>query len=94
VPVDGRIVEGTAELDESMLTGESRPVPRGPGEMVVAGSVVSSSALRIRVTAVGEQTQLAGIQRLVADAQASKSGAQVLADRFAAASSTSRWVLA
>jgi Cu2+-exporting ATPase len=84
VPVDGRIVDGTAEIDESMLTGESRPVPRGPGEMVVAGSVVSSSALRIRVTAVGQQTQLAGIQRLVADAQASKSGAQVLADRFAA----------
>jgi Cu2+-exporting ATPase len=84
VPVDGRVVDGTAELDESMLTGESRPVPRGPGDVVVAGSVVSTSALRIQVTAVGDQTQLAGIQRLVADAQVSKSGAQVLADRFAA----------
>lgn len=85
VPADGTIIEGTADLDESMLTGESRPVPRGPGETVVAGSVVSSASLRVRVDRLGDETQLAGIQRMVAAAQASKSGAQVLADRFAAA---------
>ena len=85
VPADGTIVDGTADLDESMLTGESRPVPRGPGDTVVAGSVVSSAALRVRVDRLGDETQLAGIQRMVAAAQASKSGAQVLADRFAAA---------
>ena len=67
-----------------MITGESRPVARGPGDAVVAGTVATDSALRVRVTAVGEDTALAGIQRLVADAQASSSRAQALADRAAA----------
>ncbi|WP_199512351.1 heavy metal translocating P-type ATPase [Nucisporomicrobium flavum] len=84
VPADGRIVEGTAELDESMITGESRPVARTVGERVVAGTVATDSALRVRVDAVGEDTALAGIGRLVAQAQASSGRAQVLADRFAA----------
>ncbi len=84
VPVDGEVVEGAAELDESTITGESRPVPRSVGDTVVAGTVSTDSSLRLRVTAVGEDTALAGIQRMVADAQASSSRAQVLADRFAA----------
>ncbi|UQU68629.1 heavy metal translocating P-type ATPase [Couchioplanes caeruleus] len=84
VPADGRIVEGAAELDESMITGESRPVARTVGERVVAGTVATDSALRVRVDAIGEDTALAGIGRLVAQAQASSGRAQVLADRFAA----------
>lgn len=84
VPADGRIFEGEAELDESMITGESRPVPKGPGDRVVAGTVSTDSSIRVEIDAVGENTALAGIQRLVADAQASSSRAQVLADRFAA----------
>ncbi|MFG3699401.1 heavy metal translocating P-type ATPase [Micromonospora sp. NPDC047620] len=84
VPADGSIVDGAAELDESMITGESRPVPRGVGDRVVAGTVATDSALRVRVDAVGEDTALAGIGRLVAQAQASSGRAQVLADRFAA----------
>ena len=84
VPADGVIVDGEAELDESMITGESRPVARGPNDKVVAGTVATDSAIRIRVEAVGENTALAGIQRLVADAQSSHSRAQAIADRFAA----------
>ncbi|MDR7277613.1 heavy metal translocating P-type ATPase [Catenuloplanes atrovinosus] len=84
VPADGRIVEGTAALDESMITGESRPVSRGAGNRVVAGTVATDSAIRVRVEAVGEDTALAGIGRLVAQAQAASGRAQVLADRFAA----------
>ena len=84
IPADGVIVEGAAELDESMITGESRPVAKAAGDGVVAGTVSTDSSLRIRVGAVGDDTALAGIQRLVADAQASRSRAQALADRFAA----------
>jgi Cu2+-exporting ATPase len=84
VPADGTVVDGTAELDESMITGESRPVPKGPSDRVVAGTVVTDTALRVRVEAVGEQTALAGIRRLVEQAQTSRSRAQALADRAAA----------
>ena len=84
IPADGVITEGEAELDESMITGESRPVAKAPGDEVVAGTVATDSSIRVRVEAVGEQTALAGIQRLVADAQASRSRAQTIADRFAA----------
>ena len=84
VPADGHVVEGSADVDESMLTGESRPVPKEKGERVTAGTVVADSALRIQVDAVGENTALAGIQRLVAEAQSSHSRAQALADRAAA----------
>jgi P-type Cu2+ transporter len=85
VPADGRIEEGRAELDESMVTGESKLVTREKGDRVVAGTVVAGSSIRMRVEAVGEETALAGIQRLVAEAQRSRSRSQVLADRFAAA---------
>jgi Cu2+-exporting ATPase len=84
VPADGVVVDGEAEMDESMVTGESRPVAKGPGAAVIAGTVVTDSAIRVRVEAVGDDTALAGIQRLVAEAQASRSRAQALADRFAA----------
>jgi Cu2+-exporting ATPase len=83
VPADGAIVDGAAELDESMITGESRPVDKGVGDRVVAGTVVAGSAIRVRVEAVGAETALAGIQRLVEAAQTSRSRAQALADRFA-----------
>ncbi len=78
------ISEGTAEIDESMVTGESRPVSKSGGDEVVAGTVATDSAIRIEVRAVGDDTALAGIQRLVAEAQKSRSRAQVLADRAAA----------
>jgi P-type Cu2+ transporter len=84
VPADGEIVEGEAELDESMITGESKPVPKGVGEKVVAGTVATDSSIRVRITAVGEETTLAGIWRLVEEAQGSSSRAQSLADRAAA----------
>ncbi|RZT19599.1 Cu2+-exporting ATPase [Kribbella sp. VKM Ac-2569] len=84
VPADGAVVEGQAEVDESMITGESRPVSRAVGDAVVAGTVATDNALRVEITAVGDDTALAGIQRLVAEAQASSSRAQALADRAAA----------
>jgi Cu2+-exporting ATPase len=83
VPADGRIVGGSADVDESMVTGESRPVPRGVGDSVVAGTVATDSGIRVEVTAVGGDTALAGIQRLVTEAQNSSSRAQRLADRAA-----------
>jgi Cu2+-exporting ATPase len=85
VPADGVIVDGEAALDESLITGESQPVAKGPGDKVIAGTVAAGSSLRVRVEAVGEETALAGIQRLVDEAQQSRSRAQALADRFAAA---------
>ncbi len=84
VPADGAIVQGAAELDESMITGESRPVSKALGDHVVAGTVATDSAIRVRVDAIGENTALAGIRRLVEQAQESKSRAQALADRAAA----------
>ncbi|HMQ36007.1 MAG TPA: heavy metal translocating P-type ATPase [Micropruina sp.] len=84
VPADGRIVDGRADLDESMVTGESRPVGRGVGDQVTAGTVATDSGLRVQVTATGDDTTLAGIRRLVARAQASSSRAQRIADRAAA----------
>ncbi|MFB9238072.1 heavy metal translocating P-type ATPase [Plantactinospora siamensis] len=84
VPADGPIAEGAAALDESMITGESRPVGRGVGDRVVAGTVATDAAIRVRVDAVGTDTALAGIQRLVAEAQQAGGRAQALADRFAA----------
>src|SRR6202163_1276766 len=84
IPADGIVVEGSADVDESMITGESRTVSKGPGAAVIAGTVASGGSLRVRVTAVGEQTALSGIMRLVAAAQASGSRTQALADRAAA----------
>ena len=84
VPADGVVVSGSAAMDESMITGESRPATRNEGERVVAGTVATDNSIRVRITAVGEETTLAGIQRLVAEAQGSHSRAQALADRAAA----------
>ena len=84
VPADGVVVEGSADVDESMITGESRTVSKGPGGKVIAGTVASGGSLRVRITAVGDQTALSGIMRLVAAAQASGSRTQALADRAAA----------
>ncbi|MFJ4252393.1 heavy metal translocating P-type ATPase [Microbacterium sp. NPDC090003] len=84
IPADGRIVDGSAAMDESMITGESRAVTRAPGDIVTAGTVATDSGLRVEITAVGDDTALAGIRRLVEDAQNSTSHAQRLADRAAA----------
>jgi P-type Cu2+ transporter len=84
VPADGMVVDGMADVDESMITGESRAVGKQVGDTVVAGTVAAGGALRIRVTATGEGTALSGIMRLVEAAQASASRAQALADRAAA----------
>ncbi len=83
VPADGTVTEGTADVDESMITGESRTVSRGPGAQVVAGTVATDTALRVEITAVGADTALAGIQKLVSEAQSSSSPAQLLADKAA-----------
>ncbi|MFF2242986.1 heavy metal translocating P-type ATPase [Arthrobacter sp. NPDC058130] len=84
MPADGTVSDGRAEFDESMITGESRTVLRSPGDPVVAGTIATDNSVRVRVSAIGEDTALAGIQRLVAEAQASSSRAQALADRAAA----------
>jgi P-type Cu2+ transporter len=83
VPADGDLASKIAAFDESLITGESQPVEREEGEEVIAGAVAAGSSARIRVTAVGEGTRLAGIQRLVAQAEQSRSRAQALADRAA-----------
>ena len=84
VPADGLIVDGTADVDESMITGESRAISKQVGDEVIAGTVAAGGSLRVKVTATGDQTALSGIMRLVAQAQASASRAQALADRAAA----------
>src|SRR5699024_12269156 len=71
VPADGRVVDGSASMDESMVTGESRTVRRGVDDPVVAGTVATDSGLRVEVTATGDDTALAGIRRLVEQAQSS-----------------------
>jgi Cu2+-exporting ATPase len=83
IPADGVVQVGTSEVNEALITGESRPVPKKPGDGVIAGAVNGSGSLRIRVTGTGERTTLAGIMRLVEQAQGSKSRAQALADRAA-----------
>jgi len=84
VPIDGTVIEGESEVNESLLTGESAAVEKAVGSLVVAGSVNGAGALTVEVTKVGEETALAGIMKLVADAQASKGAVQVLADKAAA----------
>jgi Cu2+-exporting ATPase len=83
VPVDGTVVEGESSVNEAMITGESKPVHKHPGEIVIGGTVNGSGSLRIDVTQVGANTALAGIMRLVEDAQKSQSRAQTLAQRAA-----------
>jgi Cu2+-exporting ATPase len=84
VPVDGLVVDGEADVDESLITGESKSIPRARGDKVIAGTVAAGGSLRVRVSAIGDETALAGIMRLVEQAQASASRAQALADRAAA----------
>ena len=83
IPADGEVVEGGSDVNESIITGESRPVKKGPGEEVIAGTINGQGSLRVKVTATGDDTALAGIMRLVEQAQASKSDTQVLADKAA-----------
>jgi Cu2+-exporting ATPase len=83
VPADGEVIEGSSHLNEAMLTGESRPVGKSPGDQVIAGTVNEEGSLRVKVTRTGDDTALAGIMRLVEQAQASKSRAQDVADRAA-----------
>ena len=104
VPADGEVTEGESSLNESMITGESRPVKKSEGDKVIAGTINGDGSLRIKVTATGDETALAGIMRLVDQAQKSKSQTQLLADRAAgwlfyvalsvAALTTIVWVIA
>jgi Cu2+-exporting ATPase len=84
IPADGTVSDGTTDIDESMITSESKTVPKVVGAKVIAGTVASGGSLRVSITAVGDQTALSGIMRLVASAQASGSCTQALADRAAA----------
>ncbi|TET52086.1 MAG: heavy metal translocating P-type ATPase, partial [Anaerolineales bacterium] len=83
VPADGQVEEGHSDVNQAMLTGESRPVARAPGDTVIAGTINGDGSLRVRVTATGDETALAGIMRLVDQAQQSKSETQILADKAA-----------
>ena len=83
VPADGVVDEGDSDVNESMITGESKPVSKDPGDEVIGGTINGDGSLRVRVGATGEETTLAGIMRLVEEAQQSKSKTQVLADRAA-----------
>lgn len=84
IPADGEVIEGESRINEALITGESKLVKKSPDEKVIAGSINGDGSLRVAVSAVGEETALAGIMRLVTDAQQSKSRSQVLADKAAA----------
>jgi Cu2+-exporting ATPase len=83
VPADGVVEEGDSDVNEAMITGESKPVSKEPGDEVIGGTVNGDGSLRVRIDATGDDTTLAGIMRLVEEAQSSKSKTQVLADRAA-----------
>jgi P-type Cu2+ transporter len=83
VPADGEVEQGESDVNEAMITGESKPVLKQPGSKVIGGTINGDGSLRVRVTATGDDTALAGIMRLVKEAQQSKSDTQVLADRAA-----------
>jgi P-type Cu2+ transporter len=83
IPADGEVLEGSSDVNESMITGESRPVTKRAQDRVIAGTVNGAGSLRVRVTGTGDRTALAGIMRLVEQAQSSRSRAQALADRAA-----------
>lgn len=83
VPADGKIIDGRSELNESIITGESKPVEKSSGDMVIAGSVNGDGSLKVQIEKIGEETFLAGVMRLVSDAQASKSRLQMVSDRAA-----------
>ncbi|MDO8632995.1 MAG: copper-translocating P-type ATPase [Candidatus Wildermuthbacteria bacterium] len=83
VPADGKVIEGSTEVNESMITGESKPVSKNKGNEVIAGTVNGTGSLKVEVTKIGKNTFLAGIMRLVSEAQASKSKLQLLSDKAA-----------
>jgi Cu2+-exporting ATPase len=83
VPADGKIIDGKSDLNESIITGESKPVSKQQGDEVIAGSINGDGSLKVEIVKIGEATFLAGVMRLVADAQASKSRLQMLSDRAA-----------
>jgi Cu2+-exporting ATPase len=83
IPADGQVEEGDSDVNEAMITGESSPVPKEPGSKVIGGSINGDGSLRVRVQATGDETALAGIMRLVEEAQQSKSNTQILADKAA-----------
>lgn len=83
IPADGKVTDGQSDVNESMITGESKPVEKTKGSEVIAGTISGSGSLKMEVTKIGESTALAGIMRLVAEAQGSKSRAQILADKAA-----------
>lgn len=83
IPADGEVVDGHSNVSEAMITGESKPVHKMAGAKVIAGTINGDGSLRVRVTATGNETALAGIMRLVEQAQQSKSKTQVLADKAA-----------
>ena len=83
VPADGNIIDGQSHVNESMITGESKPVSKKEGDAVIAGTINGDGALKIKVSNIGEKTFLAGVMRLVAEAQASKSRLQILSDKAA-----------
>ena len=83
IPSDGKVIDGESDVNESMITGESKPVFKKEGDSVIAGAINGDGALKIKVSNIGEKTFLAGVMRLVAEAQASKSRLQILSDRAA-----------
>lgn len=83
IPADGTIIDGDSDVNESMMTGESKPVSKKEGDLVIAGTINGDGALKVRVASIGEKTFLTGVMRLVAEAQASKSRLQILSDRAA-----------
>jgi Cu2+-exporting ATPase len=83
VPADGVVIEGESDVNEAMITGESKPVKKTPGESVIGGTINSDGSLRVQIEATGDDTALAGIMRLVEEAQGSKSDTQILADKAA-----------
>ncbi|MBI2004911.1 heavy metal translocating P-type ATPase [Patescibacteria group bacterium] len=83
IPADGKIMDGESDVNESMVTGESKPVSKKENDAVIAGTINGDGALKINVSNIGEKTFLAGVMRLVAEAQASKSRLQMLSDRAA-----------
>lgn len=83
IPADGKVTEGRSDVNESILTGESKPVHKSMGSEVIAGSINGEGSLKVEISTIGEKTFLAGVMRLVAEAQASKSRLQILSDRAA-----------
>lgn len=83
VPADGIVQEGESDVNEAMVTGESKPVVKNPGSEVIAGTINGDGSLQVKVTRIGEHTFLAGVMRLVQEAQASKSRLQILSDKAA-----------